>query len=177
MDNCAGPLMAYKNVEITQKLLPLSSIYQLEIDSGRYVLVNMAQQGDRIVPNGHYLFAVLSSAFTSSGEMWIPPDRISSVSVDEENIMRVIPAPTQPPEHPGDGIGHTSMTRINGVATRSPAVRRVFYAGELHFCHGQLMSWTNKSGHYRPARPAMGILLPAAVRRLLPLSLYRVYSA
>lgn len=176
MDNYAGPLMAYKSVEITQKLLPPSSIYQLEIDSGRYVLVNMEKQRDKIVPHGHYLFAVLSSAFTCSGEMWNPPARISSV--DEEDIMRVIPAPTQPPEHPGDGIGHTSMTRINGVATRSPAVRRVFYAGELHFIYGQLISWTNKSGHYRPASATtMGILLPAAVRRLLPLELYREYSA
>lgn len=65
------------------------------------------------------------------------------------------------------GFGHTSATK------RGP----VIFAGEAHFNAGILMSWDNKSGHYKlPAVMAQTQLLPEA-QRLLPMEKYTPTSA
>lgn len=171
----SGPLMTYGNKESPQKpIYSMAGVHRLEKQSDDYILMNMEDAARTETPDGDYLFTVRSNTFTSAREEWVFDPRKHRVSAehlqDEENIMRVIRKPLDIPEHPGDGYGHTSMTRVQ-VTTRHPVVARVYYAGELTFSQGKLTSWTNKSGHYRPADAGKS-LLPSAVTRLLPLALY-----
>lgn len=170
-----GPLNAYKNCEVAQKYLDPYNVYRLERRDRGYILINSKNTSIEIIPNGEYLFTVKANAYTSAGEDWMPrsSQAFSETDTDPENIMLVIPAPSSIPEHPGDGFGHTSMVQVK-ASTRSRIVARVYYAGELSFINGCLTKWTNKSGHFRPASANCG-MLPAAVLRLLPRSLYHEY--
>lgn len=167
-----GPLMAYENRELPQRALSPDSIFRLEKVNDQYKLINMVDEEITETPNGSYLFIVRARAFTCAGEEWVPKGTINPAEYyqDEENILRVIRAPEHTPAHPGEGYGHTSMAQIK-IPTRSLPVSRVYYAGELTFSDGKLTSWSNKSGHYRPAG-AKESLLPSVVERLLPPALY-----
>jgi len=168
-------LTEYPNRELTQRYLSPHDVYRLERKDNGYIIINTGNDSIVKVPDGEYLFTVKANTYTSAGCEWRP--RSSQVSfdtnTDQADIMLVIPAPRDVPEHPGDGFGHTSMVQLK-VPTRSPVVARVYYAGELSFVNGNLLKWTNKSGHFRPAS-ANSSVLPAAVLRLLPRSLYQDY--
>lgn len=171
------PLTEYPNRELTQRYLSPHDVYRLERKDNGYIIINTGNDSIVKVPDGEYLFTVKASTYTSAGSEWRPRNSQAScdTNTDQADIMLVIPAPTDVPEHPGDGFGHTSMVQIK-VPTRSPVVARVYYAGELSFVNGNLLKWTNKSGHFRPVS-ANSSVLPAAVLRLLPRSLYQDYHS
>lgn len=112
---------------------------------GNYYLKNITDDAQTIVPDGMYLFAI---------------------TIDEPtSIFCGAPSGTAGAHRHASIEGHTSLTM------RSP----VYYAGEIYFWNGNLIKWTNGSGHYRPpGRLSSNNILPP-VRLMLPERLFVDY--
>ena len=81
--------------------------------------------------------------------------------VDEANTVRVAKLNTVD--------GHTSLTQdVEGRVSETYDPVDVWYAGDMEIENGELIKWTNASGHYRPEMQRAETNLSAEVRYLLP---------
>jgi len=131
-----------------QRRAQASQVFQLErVACNVYYLIPQAPQTQPVpVPHGRFLFVVLS----------LDPGRVYCAVAPGNDVMRA--------RRRDLAIrGHTSLTRGADV----------FFAGELVFLHGELLYWSNDSGHYRPPANARHFNLVGAVQRLLPESKFR----
>lgn len=169
------------NLQTRQQMIPLAAekgvpqvnankneMFELRLstsEAGKYIKKNF-HSGEETVIDGSFMFVVRA---------------------DEPNTLRIAP-------FTGD-IGHTSLTNIGKkptpiaagkykpVATSKPEPMplgyepiEVYYAGEMHFKNGELQSWNNASGHYKPAKALSRSNLTPWVQRLLPQSKFVDYA-
>ncbi|MDR3433055.1 MAG: hypothetical protein P4L95_14305 [Rouxiella aceris] len=171
-----------ENLQARQQMKPLTAekgmpqanankneIFELQLSTTepvRYIKKN-SHSGEETVIDGPYMFVVRA---------------------DEPDTIRLAP-------FTGD-IGHTSLTNIgkkptslapgkyNAVETSKPESMplgyepiEVYYAGEIHFKNGELESWNNASGHYKPAKELSRSNLTPWLQRLLPQSKFIDYKS
>lgn len=160
------PLAAEKGVP--QANANKNEVFELQLSTtepGRYIKKNL-QTGEQKAIDGAYIFVIRA---------------------DEPDTVRIAP-------FVGD-IGHTSLTNIGKkpvplaagkykpVETAKSAPMplgyepiEVYYAGEMHFKNGELASWNNASGHYKPPKALSRSNLTPWVQRLLPQSKFADYA-
>ncbi|WP_342064540.1 anthrax toxin-like adenylyl cyclase domain-containing protein [Candidatus Fukatsuia endosymbiont of Drepanosiphum platanoidis] len=100
------------------------SIFELKrATDGTYILINEVTPNGKIPPDGKYFF----------------------VNPIGKNAGKIIVA------HEDDAQGHSSLTvRHKDSSVSFVDAESVYYAGELTFSNGELLEWTNESGHYKP---------------------------
>ncbi|WP_340610749.1 hypothetical protein [Xenorhabdus bharatensis] len=124
-----------------------NEIYELRfslVEESKYVLINIADKTET-TPDGWYVFVN---------------------RVDEPGIIRMVSMSET--EH-----GHSSLTHYRyqkGGVEYSDNIS-VYYAGLAVFKKGELVTWSNASGHYKP-KPELHRNFIPYVSRLLPSHLF-----
>jgi hypothetical protein len=124
-----------------QRLADDSQIFELQRSGGEYSFLHIDPDATHMpmpLVHGAFLFVILAN---DPGRIYCGAP-IGTFAADSRFAI----------------AGHTSITRREDV----------FYAGEIFFNRGRLLSWNNCSGHYTPPQALRNVNLIPAVRRLLP---------
>ncbi|WP_312628724.1 hypothetical protein [Scandinavium sp.] len=126
-------------------------VYELrKSGNGQYQMVNVVSGLPGAAPDGAgWVFIIPDDS----------PDRVLCGKADYKNVH-----------------GHTSLSGMREYIVEGKfreTERGVYFAGELVFRAGQLIQWSNCSGHFTPEREAAFKNILPSVKHVLPVHLFR----